>query len=240
MDGSALKLKLRNPHSIAAALRERPQDVISIQLSRMGGGPWDEVHHLAQKQGVPLVSREKGDLSEATVLDRPEATPEELFSGAAHRMGGRGIWLALDQLQDPQNVGAIFRSAAFFGIQGVLLPRDRSSPLSGTVYDVASGGLEYVPHARVTNMARTLVAAREEGLWVLGSSERAEEDVGKIPHDRPWLVVIGNEERGMRRNVADKCDMVCRIIPSGAVGSLNAAVAAGIMMANLTAPGRHP
>ncbi len=187
-----------------------------------------------------MVSREKGEPSEATLLARREIPPEEIFQGAAERAGGRGIWLALDQIQDPQNVGAIFRSAAFFGIQGAILPRDRTSPLTGTVYDVASGGLEYVPHARVTNLSRTLVAAREEGLWVLGSSEHAESDVGEIPQDRPWIVVIGNEERGMRRNVAEKCDMTCRIYPAGEVGSLNAAVAAGIMMASLTAPGRRP
>ncbi len=231
-----MKLKLKNPHSVSAALRERPQDVISLQLSGKGGGPWDEVVRLAKIPGIPITTKDRGEVSHATVLARAEVPVEEILQGGADRAGGRGVWLALDQLHDPHNVGAIFRSAAFFGVQGVVLPRDRNARLTDTVYDVASGGMEYVPHGLVTNLGRAIVAARDAGLWVLGSSERADTDWLEIPLDRPWLVVIGNEERGMRHGITEKCDMVCRISPSGGVGSLNAAVAAGVLISRLSAP----
>jgi 23S rRNA (guanosine2251-2'-O)-methyltransferase len=94
--------------------------------------------------------------------------------------------------------------------------------------------MEHVPFAQVPNLASTLKAAKAAGLWILGSSEHAERDVQDLPRDRPWLVVIGNEEQGLRRLTLDLCDDVCRIAPQGEVGSLNASVAAGVMMAMLT------
>lgn len=146
-----------------------------------------------------------------------------------------GVWLALDCLQDPHNVGAIFRAAAFFGVRGIVATKDRSAPLNATVYDVASGGLEHVPFSVQANLARALDAARRQGLWVLGTSEHAPRDLRDVPRDRSWLVVVGNEEHGLRRLVREKCDDVCRIAGHGAVGSLNVSVAAGILMHALTA-----
>jgi 23S rRNA (guanosine2251-2'-O)-methyltransferase len=146
------------------------------------------------------------------------------------------VWLALDCLQDPHNVGAVFRTAAFFGIRGVVLTKDRSAPMSSTVYDVASGGVEQVPFVQTPNLAAALKAAKAAGVWVLGSSEHAERDVTQIPRDRPWLLVIGNEEHGLRRLSQELCDDVCRITPRGPLGSLNASVAAGVLMATLRGP----
>jgi 23S rRNA (guanosine2251-2'-O)-methyltransferase len=147
----------------------------------------------------------------------------------------RGLWLALDQLQDPHNVGAVFRTAAFFGVKGIVMTVDRSAPLSPTVYDVASGGVEYVPFTLQTNLAQAMEIAKKSGLWVLGSSERAAESVHRIDRDRRWLLVIGNEEKGLRRLTLERCDQVCTIPPAGQVNSLNVSVAAGILMAALTA-----
>jgi 23S rRNA (guanosine2251-2'-O)-methyltransferase len=101
------------------------------------------------------------------------------------------------------------------------------------VYDVAAGGLEHVPFSIQINLARSLELAKEAGLWTLGSSEHAEEDVSQVPRDRPWLLVVGNEAKGLRRLTLERCDQVCRITPRGAVGSLNASVAAAILIANL-------
>ena len=145
------------------------------------------------------------------------------------------MWLALDCLQDPHNVGAILRTAAFFGIQGVLMTVDRSAPLSATVYDVAAGGVEYIPISIQTNLARAFEIAKECGLWVLGSSEHADTPLDEVPRDRPWLLVIGNEAKGIRRLTGDHCDTVCLIPRRGPLDSLNASVAAGILMATLTA-----
>jgi 23S rRNA (guanosine2251-2'-O)-methyltransferase len=145
--------------------------------------------------------------------------------------GAFPLFLALDCLHDPHNVGAIFRTAAFFGVAGIVVTRDRSAPLNATVYDVASGGLEFVPFSVQTNLRRALDAAKEHGVWVLGTSERAETDYTAVPLDRAWLLVVGNEESGMRRLTAEHCDMACRIPPQSTVTSLNVSVAAGILIA---------
>ena len=155
---------------------------------------------------------------------------DRLYAGAA----GGGLWLALDAIQDPHNVGSIFRTAAFFGVRGVVMTADRAAPLSAVVYDVASGGVEAVPFAVETNLRRALEAAKAAGLWILGSSEHAERGVDAVARDRPWLLVLGNEEGGLRRLTLETCDEVCRIAPGGdAVTSLNVAVAAGILIAAL-------
>ncbi|MFO0917367.1 MAG: RNA methyltransferase [Planctomycetaceae bacterium] len=143
---------------------------------------------------------------------------------------------ALDCLQDPQNVGSIFRTAAFFGIRGVIVTRDRSAPLNGTVYDVASGGMELVPFAQPPNLARALEAAKSAGLWILGSSEHAEKTIAAVPRDRPWLLVVGSEDQGLRRLTLEHCDEVCRIEPRGALPSLNVSTAAAVLMAELCRP----
>ena len=149
------------------------------------------------------------------------------------------MWLALDQIQDPHNVGSIFRSAAFFGVRGILLTSDRAAPVAAVVHDTASGGVEQVPFAVEVNLARGLEQAKQAGLWVLGSSEHDGRavDLDRVPRDRDWLLVVGNEESGLRRLTLETCDDVCRI-PSrggpGSLGSLNAAVAAAIMLAHLS------
>jgi 23S rRNA (guanosine2251-2'-O)-methyltransferase len=244
---------LTNPHSILAALSTRPRDVVEIRLhTDHPKGAWEEVVSLAAKHRIPLQhggqarkggrrprspGAEKSGRSEtgaAVVKERSDVSLMELFADSAERAGGHGLWLALDQLQDPHNVGAVFRAAAFFGVQGIVLTRDRSAPLNATVYDVASGGLEHVPFSQEPNLSRALDQAKKGGLWVLGTSEHAEEDVSSIPRDRPWLLVLGNEEKGIRRLTRDKCDLLCRLTPRSEVTSLNVSVAAGVLIARFT------
>ena len=251
-----MSLRLKNPHSILAALQTRPQDVFEIRLPKRGGGAeaWDAVRDMAELHRIPHAQgrsieerrghrRQKGGgrqddggregAGEAGVRELPGVTLGELFAGAQERAGGCGLWLALDCIQDPHNIGAIIRTAAFFGVQGLLLTADRSAPLSSTVYDVAAGGMEYLSFTVQTNLVRSLEIAKEAGVWTLGSSEHAEMSVDDVPRDRPWLLLIGNEAKGLRRLTSENCDQICRITPRGGVTSLNASVAAGIMIAKL-------
>ncbi len=172
--------------------------------------------------------------AEATLRERASLSLEELFENASTRAQGKGLWIALDSLTDPHNVGAIFRSAAFFGVQGILMTQERSAPLTSTVYDVASGGVEYVPFVVQPNLQRAFEVAKDLGLWVLGTSEHAKDSLFRIQRDRPWLLVLGNEEKGMRRLTEESCDVLCSIPSNGQVTSLNVSVAAGILIAQLT------
>jgi 23S rRNA (guanosine2251-2'-O)-methyltransferase len=216
-----MPLYLKNPHSILATLEKRPHDVIEIRLpTQQAGDTWITVRKKAETLGVRLTQAqparpEQRDRTgkptpgriggaEAVVKDHPGVELNDLFAKTSHN----GLYLALDTIQDPQNVGAIFRIAAFFGVRGILLTRDRSAPLSGTAYDVASGGVEYVPFSLQTNLSRTIDSAKEAGLWILGTSEHAETDLKALSQDRAWLLILGNEESGIRRLTRDKCDVL--------------------------------
>lgn len=250
-------LTLRNPHSVLAAISARPRDVRQLRLPPgPPHGAWAEVARAAEaaqidvgtgKPGVAITGRrsrgERDDrrgraaAAEAIVRERDPSSLDRLFG----HPGPRDVWVALDGVQDPQNVGSIVRTAAFCGVRGLLVMADRAAPLTSVVYDVASGGMEAMPHAQETNLRRALQAAKDAGVWVLGSSEHAAQSVEAVPRDRPWLLVLGNEERGLRRLTLETCDEVCTIPRRGeVVRSLNVGVAAGILLATLTgedAPG---
>ena len=248
-----MNLQLRNPHSVLAALARRPQDVLEVSVlgSRLSPA-WDDVLAQAEDARIPIVRRaesrqhkqrrknkanEQGGrtgAAEATVKPSPEVELEAFWRPAGEDDTATGLWLALDCLQDPHNVGAIFRTAAFFGVKGIVLSKDRSAPLNGTVYDVSSGGMESVPYCVQPNLTRALQQAKKNDMWVLGTSEHAERDIAEVSLDRRWLLVLGNEEKGLRRLTLETCDDICRLTPRGEVTSLNVSVAAGILIAGLT------
>ncbi len=242
-----MTLPLRNPHSVLAALEHRPHDVLEVRVPpQRPSDSWSRVVEVAKAHGVPVRTAlgeersaadrrgpkfERTSVACAEVRPRSELPLDDVLTGANEQPFG--LWLALDCLQDPHNVGAILRTAAFFGVRGVLLTKDRSAPLTGVVYDVASGGMETVRWCTVPNLAAAMKTAKDAGLWILGSSEHSERDVADVPRDRSWLLVIGNEEQGLRRLTLDRCDETCGIQPRGSVTSLNASVAAAVMISTL-------
>jgi 23S rRNA (guanosine2251-2'-O)-methyltransferase len=236
-----------------AALKHRPDDVREIRVpAGRPQGAWADVADAARSENISVVAQqldagarrgkktqgksERIGTATAMVCDHPGiAAPGKLLNAAAEAdQNATGLWLALDCLQDPHNVGAIFRTASFFGVKGILLTKDRSAPMTATVYDVAAGGVESVPFCLVPNLARSLDTAKKSGLWLLGTSEHEATSYVDVMPDRQWLLVIGNEEKGLRRLTLDNCDVVCGIPPQGDVTSLNASVAAAIMIARLS------
>lgn len=237
-----MSLTLKNPHSVIAALQTRPLDVLEVRAGGSAGGDaWKRVVELAREAGVavsPMHGVQRGRKNSAgrtaateAVVKPRDASP--LRSVLQSEGIDRGLWLALDRLQDPHNVGAVFRTAAFYGVRGVVLTTNRSAPLSSTVYDVAAGGIEHVPFCIESNLRHALHVAKEAGLWVLGTSEHAGRNLEDVDPDRNWLLVVGNEERGCRRLTLETCDETCRLTPRGAVTSLNVSVAAGVCIARL-------
>ncbi|MGK5084804.1 23S rRNA (guanosine(2251)-2'-O)-methyltransferase RlmB [Bdellovibrionota bacterium FG-1] len=243
--------------TVPASLTEREQKGGSGVEVAVGRDAWLKVIQVARAKGVKVISggavsssrpsrgerrtetgeREAGGrtgVAEATLQERQGVSAEELFRGARERAEGKGLWLALDSLTDPHNVGAIFRAASFFGVQGILLTQERSAPLSSAVYDVASGGVEYVPFTLQTNLQRAFEVAKDSGLWILGTSEHAKQSFRTVERDRPWLLVVGNEEKGMRRLTEESCDVTCKIPAQGQVTSLNVSVATGILISALS------
>ncbi len=134
-----------------------------------------------------------------------------------------------DEIEDPHNLGAIIRTAEASGVHGIIIPKRRSASLNATVAKSASGALEYMKVARVTNIANTVEELKEKGIWVIGADMDGD-DYGKIDFDIPCALVIGNEGKGIGTLVAKKCDMIASLPMCGKINSLNASVAAGILM----------
>ena len=252
-----MTLTLRNPHSIHAVLDTRPDDVEELALpTRDAGDVWEEIADLARTHRIRITESVAGPENMRGKRRRMRSHQEHegrAGSGWAvvaprrgldidsfiHESGieekAQGLWLALDCLQDPQNVGSIFRTAAFFGVKGIIMTRDRSAPLTAAAYDVGSGGMEYVPFTVQVNLRSALDAVKDAGLWLLGTSEHAEEPLDSIGTDRPWCCVLGNEESGIRRLTRECCDNLVAIPSAGGrIGSLNVSVAAGIVVRHLT------
>jgi 23S rRNA (guanosine2251-2'-O)-methyltransferase len=136
----------------------------------------------------------------------------------------------LDSVTDPQNLGSILRSAAAFGVRGLVLTESRASPLTPAAIKISSGGFIHVPISRVPNLARALDEAKEEGFWIVGLSEHASKGIDSARFDAPMGLIIGNEEKGMRQLTEKNCDYFLSLPTSGAMISLNAATAAAVAM----------
>ena len=134
-----------------------------------------------------------------------------------------------DRIEDPHNLGAIIRTAEAAGVHGIIIPKRRSASLNVTVAKAASGALEYMKVARVTNIANEIDLLKKEGIWVFGADMDGE-DYTKTDFDIPCALVIGNEGNGIGDLVAKKCDAIVSLPMVGKINSLNASVAAGILM----------
>jgi 23S rRNA (guanosine2251-2'-O)-methyltransferase len=138
----------------------------------------------------------------------------------------------LDGVQDPQNLGSLIRTAAFFGVRGVVIAKWRAASLTAAVVRASAGAARVIPVAQVSNLATALEAAKEKGLWLVGADMDGE-DVKKADIARPFALVLGAEGEGLHDLVRKKCDYVVRLqkgTSSPAIASLNVGVAGGILM----------
>jgi 23S rRNA (guanosine2251-2'-O)-methyltransferase len=150
------------------------------------------------------------------LLDEP-ATPERTI-------------LALDNISDPGNLGAMIRSAVFFGARDIVLPKRRTCPITGIVAIRSSGALAHARIHRVTNLARSLDALRKHGYWVVGSVLNKGEHLDKVDLTGPTVLIIGSEGKGMRPLVQKSCDLLINLPVEQGLGSLNASTFAGILL----------
>ena len=149
---------------------------------------------------------------------------------ACKAFGDSSLLLALDGLTDPQNLGAIIRSAEALGAQGLILPQRRSAGLTGSVAKVAAGALEHLPVARVVNLNRSLEKLKDEGYSVVGLAEEGSSTLSEIKFQGPLVVVVGSEDKGISLITRRLCDQLVRIPLKGVTTSLNASVATSIFL----------
>lgn len=148
----------------------------------------------------------------------------------AEEKGEQPLILVLDGITDTNNLGSIIRSAECAGVHGIILPKRRSASLNATVAKVAAGALEYMPVARVTNLVQCLRSLKNQGIWIIGADMDGPDDYYKTDLTGPSALVIGSEGEGLSRLVKEECDLLVNIPMKGKISSLNAGVAAALIM----------
>jgi 23S rRNA (guanosine2251-2'-O)-methyltransferase len=232
--------RLYGIHPILEALRaaDRQFDGIYLQQGRKGRDV-EEILRLSRHQHIRL------DFRPREALDR--------MAGSSHHQGAVGmvaaksyvslddilqvasrekspLLLILDGIEDPHNLGAILRTAEAAGTHGVILPERRAIGLTATVAKASAGAIEYLPVARVTNLSRTIERLKDANFWIYALDVKGTQSYLAVDYTGPIALVIGGEGRGVRPLVADHCDGRLHIPMSGRVASLNASVAAGILL----------
>ena len=139
------------------------------------------------------------------------------------------ILVAVDSIQNPQNLGAIIRSAETLGIQGMILPKNRTSTLNETVAKCSSGAIEYLPISGITNLVRGIKKLKEAGFWIAGVIPDGDTPCYKYKFDTPTVLIIGGEEKGIRPLLKKSCDATLNIPMEGSLESLNASAAAAVI-----------
>ena len=192
----------------------------------------------AEARGIPIANRDRAELDRLSEGVRHQGVvalaDDYEFSDLDEivaRAGGAPTFVALDQVTDPQNLGAIIRSAVMFGLDGLIIPKHRAAGITAAVVRASAGATEHASIARVTNLQRTLLSLSESGMEIVGLDAGADIDIRDLESSSAGRVlVVGSEGKGLRRMVRQRCDIVVHIHQEGPIGSLNASVAAAIAM----------
>lgn len=236
-----MALTLYGIHPVLAALRVRPRAVHRVILARRAGDPAvAEILEIAQRHRIAVerndnrgLSRMLGNEQHQGVLADVEPFPLADLDDtlrACRRSNEKIFFLVLDALQDPQNVGALIRSAVCCGVQAVLFPKDRAAPLSPAVAKASAGAIEQIRLCRVVNIAASITHLQQHGIWVAGCAPQAQRTIYDFDFDCDLALVIGAEGRGLRPLTAKTCDELLAIPMRGACQSLNASAAGAVAL----------
>jgi 23S rRNA (guanosine2251-2'-O)-methyltransferase len=187
---------------------------LKVTVETVERGELDRLAGTTKHQGVAAVM--KGEFRYSDIED---------VLGAWKERGGQALFLILDSIEDPQNLGSLIRAAAAAGANGVVIPKDRAARVTPAVVKVSAGAVEYVPIVLVTNLAKAIETLKGEGVWVVGVEADATEDIFNADLNRDLALVIGSEGGGITRLVRQRCDFTVSIPMAGGVNSLNAAQA---------------
>ncbi|MBL8260591.1 MAG: 23S rRNA (guanosine(2251)-2'-O)-methyltransferase RlmB [Candidatus Competibacteraceae bacterium] len=230
-------------HAVAAALKYEPDSIRGLWVERQRrDSRMQTLLAEAGQRGVPTHEAERAELDRLSggarhqgVIARVAAARPALAEGdlaeVLAALTEPALLLVLDGVQDPHNLGACLRSAAAAGVHAVIAPLDRAAGLNATVRKVACGAADSVPFVPVTNLARTLRNLRDRGIWLIGAAGEAERSLYETDLTAPTAIVLGAEEKGLRRLTRESCDRLARIpLAENGVESLNVSVAAGIFL----------
>ncbi|WP_457090065.1 TrmH family RNA methyltransferase [Microvirga sp. P5_D2] len=223
-------------HPVAEALRNGKRTIRRLLATE------NSMRRLEEELGVPLsVQPEMVRPDEINRLLEPDAVHQGLYleadplpSPTIDTLSGERVVLALDQITDPHNVGAIVRTAAAFGVEAIITTARHSPAATGVLAKSASGGLEHVPFMIVRNLADTLNALGERGFQRIGLDSEGGANIDELPLRLPLVLVLGSEGKGLRQRTRDCCDAIGRLDMPGAIKSLNVSNAAAISLFAVT------
>jgi 23S rRNA (guanosine2251-2'-O)-methyltransferase len=220
-----------------------PATALYVALGAESDERLTESVQIAGDKGIPILEVPRHDLDrlsanglhQGIALQVPPyryAHPEDLLA-EAKRDAAPPLIVALDNISDPRNLGAIIRSVAAFGGHGVLIPQRRSASVTAVAWRTSAGAAARLPVARATNLNRTLKQYADAGLQIVGLDADGDTTVDGLEADGPMVVVVGSEGKGLSRLVREHCDAIVSIPMAGPTESLNASVAAGVVLAEI-------
>jgi 23S rRNA (guanosine2251-2'-O)-methyltransferase len=233
--------KLRGIHAVKEALEaQRPIDRITIAKGRQDTRI-EEIVQLARKNSVPVRFEDRNQLDRlanskdhqgvvALAAARAAATLDDILTRANQARGQNGLIVLLDGIEDPHNLGAIVRTALAAGAYGAVIPERRAAGLTDTVARTSAGALAHLPVVKVTNLARAMEELKQAGYWLVGLDERADKTYTEVDYTSSVGIVLGSEGQGLHELTRKRCDFVVSLPTTGPVKSLNASVAAGIVL----------
>jgi 23S rRNA (guanosine2251-2'-O)-methyltransferase len=230
-------------NAVKENLREGKEIAEVVVSKRRGVGRLTEILDMAREKRIPIRFKDRLYLDKlspgsshqgviATMRNYSYFRLDELIKGArANRR--KGLILVADHITDAGNLGSLIRTAEFFGVHGLILPRDRSASISDTVHKRSAGGSAFLRVARVTNLARSLSQLDDEGLWIVGAAGEGKTNIYEFDWNRDLALVVGSEGEGLSNVVRDRCHHLVSIPRLGHLNSLNVSVAAGIILSEI-------
>ncbi len=204
------------------------------------GEPLDTIRQLARQKNIlctdadkhliEKLSRDTNTQGVVAVIGTKEyADVDEILAVAASK-NEKPFLLLFDEIEDPHNLGALIRTAVCLGAHGGIIPKHNAAPVNATVAKTSAGASAHFPIAKVTNIVAAIEELKEKGVWIVGSDVHAEKRFTEVDYTLPIALVIGNEEKGIRRLVKEYCDFLVKIPMAGSFDSLNASVAGALLM----------
>ena len=203
------------------------------------GGIIDAIRVAAKKKGIKVnqVPFEKfrqitqSKIAQGVAASKSEQKYYDLYEIISESKKSQyPLLLILDSIQDTHNVGAILRSADCSGVDGIIITKNNSAPINETVVKTSAGASEHVKITLINNLAQTIDELKQKGFWIVGSYLEGAKDYTKVDYKVPIALIVGNEEKGIRKLTADKCDYLVRIPMKGKIQSLNVSVATGVLL----------
>ena len=229
-------------HAVKQVLENSPETILSALIQEsIQSDSVSSIHESLNKLGVSIQTVPRPTLSKMVknqnhqgvileVRKLAKKTEHDLDDVLEQNQDGNPLYLVLDSIQDPHNLGACIRTADAAGVTAVIIPNDRAASINETVRKVASGAVENVTVISVVNLVRAMKKIKEAGVWVVGTAGDAEQTIYDLDLKIPTAIVMGGEGKGMRDSVQKECDYTASLPIHGHVESLNVSVAAGVVL----------